>query len=352
MRPRYSRRRYFALAALTVAITVTAMLLVLLAIDVYLHRKYQNTASVNIWGYRGPTVGRKSPDEIRVVVLGGSTAFGYGPQWDGAFPYFLEQRLNRLGRGRYSVVNLAYNNEGAYSMRYTLEDYTYLDYDIAILYEGYNDLGPVPRYQVFRRESAIFRLTGYLPIFPMVFTEKAYVMLRGGDITGGYGGEKTVFRPGLATATTAKAIETAAETAKSLERQLGRLTKDPATAFTVTPTVDCPPYFRHYCGSMYDAIKWARSHGTGVLVGTQPFVSDIHLEQQTAFVAFLQKHFSNDQYVRHVNLGRAIDLAKSRDIAYDGVHLTPEGNDLIAGHFVQPVLDMAVLVKHQQGRSH
>ena len=37
-------------------------------------------------------------------------------------------------------MNLAYNNEGAYSFRFTLGDYLYLDYDLAILYEGYNDL--------------------------------------------------------------------------------------------------------------------------------------------------------------------------------------------------------------------
>ena len=37
--------------------------------------------------------------------------------------------------------NLGYNNEGADSLRFTLEDYLWLDYDAAILYEGYNDVG-------------------------------------------------------------------------------------------------------------------------------------------------------------------------------------------------------------------
>ena len=49
---------------------------VLLAADVYLHWRVQNAGAVNVWGYRGPVVGRKQPNEIRVVVLGGSTAFG------------------------------------------------------------------------------------------------------------------------------------------------------------------------------------------------------------------------------------------------------------------------------------
>ena len=88
------RRRYIAFALVTVALALVACLVVLLAADVYLHRKYERTASVNVWGYRGPTVGPKQPLETRIAVFGGSTAFGYGPDWDGSFPYLMEQRLN------------------------------------------------------------------------------------------------------------------------------------------------------------------------------------------------------------------------------------------------------------------
>ena len=42
--------------------------------------------------------------------------------------------------GAYTVVNLAYNNEGAYSFTFTMKDYGYLDHDLVCLYEGYNDL--------------------------------------------------------------------------------------------------------------------------------------------------------------------------------------------------------------------
>ena len=45
----------------------------------------------------------------------------------------------------------------AFSFRFTLEDYEYLNPDLVLLYSGYNDLS---RNQVvFRRESAIFRRT-------------------------------------------------------------------------------------------------------------------------------------------------------------------------------------------------
>jgi len=337
------RRRYILFAATTVAVSATAALLALLAVDVYLHNKYERMASVNIWGYRGPTVGNKRPDETRVVVLGGSSAFGYGPQWDGAFPYLLEQRLRDAGHGSYSVVNLAYNNESAYSFRYTLEDYEYLDFDIAILYEGYNDLSEIRQYQVFRRQSAIFRLTGYLPIAPMILREKAYVMLYG-DISQGYkkqlqGDLQTTFRPGLATKVTGNALAAAAATVASLERQLGRLTKDPAAALSVTPTDGCSYRWSHYCGAMFDAITWARRHDKGVLVGTQPYVSDAHIDQQNALMGLLEQRFGQDVLVRHVNLGRAINMG-DQTIAYDGMHLAVAGNQIIADGFVQPVLEM------------
>src|SRR5206468_3133579 len=86
----------------------------LLGVDMYLHTRVQTAGSVNIWGYRGPVVGRKQPGETRVVVLGGSTAFGYGVPWNEAFPYYLEQMLNaRARRPEFRVVNLGAPSQGA-----------------------------------------------------------------------------------------------------------------------------------------------------------------------------------------------------------------------------------------------
>ena len=144
-----------------------------------LHSRFQKTGGVNVWGYRGPIVGRKRAGEHRIVMLGGSSAFGYGVSTEEAIPAQLQSMLDRSGSAPFSVVNLGYNNEGAYSLRFTLADYLYLDYDLAILYEGYNDLigSSEPNFSVFRHESPIFRRTGYLPILPVVFREKAAALL-------------------------------------------------------------------------------------------------------------------------------------------------------------------------------
>src|SRR5947207_15897741 len=112
-----SRRKRLAFATVTIAIVIVGGLVALLALDVMLHWRVQNVAAVNVWGYRGPTIGRKQPNETRVVVLGGSTAFGYGVQYDEAFPYYLEQLLNARGR-RFTVVNLGAPGQGAYGFKF------------------------------------------------------------------------------------------------------------------------------------------------------------------------------------------------------------------------------------------
>ena len=184
MRPR-QKRIWSAVGA--VALGLALPVCALLATDIYLHHRFERGVLFNVWGYRGPTVGRKRAVEYRVAVLGGSAAYGFGVTWDESMPAQLERKLIERDP-RFRVVNLAYNNEGAYSFTYTLQDYAYLKSDLIVLYEGYNDLmgDPDPHSphdaanrSVFRHESPIFRLTGYLPVFPIIFREKASILLYG-----------------------------------------------------------------------------------------------------------------------------------------------------------------------------
>src|SRR5689334_25269343 len=112
MRP-VRRRILFALLAVVVSVIVSTA--VLLSVDVYLHGRYQQSAGFNVWGYRGTPVGRKQHDEYRVAMLGGSAAYGYGVTAEEAIPAVLQRLLReRVQSPRFTVVNLAYNNEGAY----------------------------------------------------------------------------------------------------------------------------------------------------------------------------------------------------------------------------------------------
>src|SRR4030095_17077275 len=152
--------------------------------------------------------------ELRVAFLGGSTAFGYGVSWRETIPMYLEASLrSQVGAGRPgNIATLGSPTAGAYSLRYTLEDYQYLHSDIVCLYEGYNDLMADPGrpyINVFRRGSPVFRLTGYMPIFQVVFREKASVLLYG-DTNGIYkrarGEPVTAFKPDVASRATGGAL--------------------------------------------------------------------------------------------------------------------------------------------------
>jgi hypothetical protein len=344
------KRAAFSLLAVGLALMVPTV--GLLATDVYLHRKYQRSAGFNIWGYRGPVVRSKARDEFRVAFLGGSTAFGYGVNWDESIPALLERRLRERAAGArpFSVVNLAYNNEGAYSFTFTLRDYAYLDYDLVCLYEGYNDVMGDPRrpnLSVFRHESPIFRLTGYLPIFPIIFKEKAAAMLSGGDAGSFYREQsRTVFRPSLATKSTAEVLNAAAEVGESLERQLGKVTTEAPRGIADADTTGCKYPWGQYCRSMFNAVQIVVGSGKQVLVITQPYelgeaLRARHIEQQREMAAMLQRRFGGDRRVGYLDLGDVVDLGDPR-LSFDRMHLTAAGNRRMAERLVDAVLARAI----------
>jgi hypothetical protein len=345
---------------IAVAIALIVCLGALFAADLYVHRRIESAAGVNVWGYRGPVVGRKPPNEIRIVVLGGSTAFGYGLPYTEAFPFFLEQRLNQtaVGGSRYRVINLGGLSQGAYAFRFDLADYTFLRYDAAILYEGYNDLGvrdlpPLvprrdgPNYLLWRRQSPLFRMTGYFPVLPLALREKALLMLSGGDLNGAYGGRVT-FQPGLARRTTAAALERAADIAERVGFEYGSFSGgEPARLpFDAEENIDLVSW-RHYTASVASAVRFARDHGAKALVVGQPYASKTHVAQQRALADTLAARFAGDAGVRYVDLGTVVDL-RDRSIAYDGLHLVAGGNDRIASYLVAPV--RALLAKEESSQ--
>jgi hypothetical protein len=353
-----SPRRKTAFALTAISLVVGGAALSLLGLDVYLHHRVQNLSGVNVWGYRGDVIPRKQPGEVRIVVLGGSTAFGYGLPPTDSFPAFLEQNLNRERHGRptFRVANLGAPGQGAFGFRFDLEDYAYMRYDLVILYEGYNDLGPqdipddvphpydpntparAPRAGLnellWRRQSPVFRATGYMPVLPLVLREKAMAMLAGGDLDAAYRG-RTVFRPGLATRATATALMSAAAIADSVGTQLGRLSAHTA----LDHPVDDAQRWRRYVENVTAAVAVARKRGAKALVVTQPYVSDAHVRQQRALALAVAEQSAHDRGIAYVNLGTVVDL-RDRRIAYDGLHLVAEGNQAVAARLVEPTLQL------------
>lgn len=347
------KRLLFAVIAIAFASVLTGS--ALLAVDVVMHSRFEKSAGYNIWGYRGPSLPAKRAGEVRVAMLGGSSAFGYGVTWEQAIPAVLEGELrNRSGLPPVTVVNLAYNNEGAYSFRYTLEDYLWLDYDVVVLYEGYNDVPfnpPDANTQVFRHESPIYRLTGYLPIFPMVFREKAAALLTGGAPSEAYAyDKKTVFRPGVTARGAAGLLNAAAGAGQALEQQLQGMSTPPPRSIPDDAATGCAHPWAPYCRSELVAIEFALSRGKHVLVVGQPFFppnnkrSERHLHQQAELEKMLQVKFAGDRRVRYVAMGKTVDLANSNH-SFDEMHLTVDGNRMVAAALAGPLAEVIASVK-------
>jgi lysophospholipase L1-like esterase len=296
---RRERLRLIALKAATTVVSTLILVSVLLGADLYLHHKH----GINLWGYRGPAVGQKQPEEKRIAVLGGSTAWGYGVKVGQDFPGQLQRlfgdRPRLPGGASIEVLNLAYNREGAYSFKYTLQDYDYLNYDVVLLYGGQTDLGP-QNLSVFRHRSPVFLWTGYLPLLPALTMDKISVWTN--QLTKEE--KPVVFSPPAGNDS-----ETGEQTSKSLQKQLGALT-DKTEA---RPSADgtCP----------------------------EQYISDEHVEQQRALEAMLKQRFQGQAHLGYLNLGRTVDL-QDRSLCSDGMHLTEEGNRRIAEALIQPVLEI------------
>ena len=326
-----TRKRKLLFAAVTAVLISGALVLILLGADLYAHWRTQHVAGVNIWGYRGEPVGSKADGEIRVVMLGGSTVYGWGLPASESIPAFLERRLNAATGRRYSVVNLGAPGEGAYGFRIGLEDFESLDYDVVTLYEGYNDLGPYTirgrdNYLLWRHQSPIFRWTGYYPLLPVVLREKADALTRDQGSGVRFG-----------TRVGAGAMRTVASLTAYLGGEPGGLTRAPED---VVAAGDCGDGWERYCGSVRTAIDWSLERGKAVIVASQPYISDAHVSQQANLAAMVRARYGAGRRVRYVDLGRVVDM-RDLALAYDGLHLVAEGNDRIAAGLVGPVVEIS-----------
>jgi hypothetical protein len=346
-----SRRKKIVFALVAVTVSFVIMIGLLLAADLVVHRRAERSAGLNRYGYRGPAVGSKRPGELRVVMLGGSTVFGYGVAWNESVPAYLEEKLRGRVNRPVSVVNLGFNNQGAYAFLPDLEDFAYLDYDVIVLYEGYNDLpgDDGPNRSVYRRDSAIYRAVGYYPILPLYLEEKARA-LRFGSVDAAYQAllqkdGKVVFQPGLAQRTSAAALDAVASMTKMLDGQLEKTATAPPPVNAAASTLGCAFPYVTYCESVAAAVRFGRANGKGVIVGSQPHLpgarsTALHQKQSEMLTAMIERIFGSDPHVARVDLAQLLDLGNI-DVTFDGMHLKPQANATVAAALADPVLKVA-----------
>jgi hypothetical protein len=349
-----TRRKKIVFALAAMSLSLVAGLVMLLVADLVLHYRAERSAGLNRYGYRGPVVGRKQPGELRVVMLGGSTVFGYGVSWNESIPAQLEPLLQaRLGRP-VKVVNLGFNNEGAHAFVPNLEDFEYLDYDVIVLYEGYNDLpgdGGVNR-SVYRRDSAIYRLVGYYPILPLYLDEKVKMLRYGSDLNVAYEADRrkgeagqVVFRPNLAQRTSAGALAAVAAMTKVLDGQLANAAAPPPATLASESTLGCGVPYVTYCESVAAAVRFGLARGHAVVVGSQPRLpgeisKPRHDQQQAMLGAMMARIFGSDRRVAWADFSTLLNL-QDPTVTFDAMHLSPQSNAVVAAALVDPILAAA-----------
>ena len=347
-----SRRKKIAFAFVATGMWVFAVSLAMLAADLLLHFRAERSAGLNRHGYRGPVVGAKADRELRIVMLGGSTVFGYGVGWNESIPFVLETKLRERLQRPVRVINLGFNNEGAFAFLPNLEDFEHLDYDMVVLYEGYNDLpgdDDVNR-AVYRRNSMIYRLTGYYPILPLYLEEKAKMLRHGNDLNVAYeadrrqerGDNTVVFNPGLAQRTSAGAMEAIAAMTKALDGQLVERQRSRAGLPESQSALGCKYPHVTYCDSVAAAVRFARGKGKTVVVVSQPRLPgprsfEFHTSQHAELGGLMSRVFGTDGGVIWADLSSLLDL-NDPDTTFDAMHLNPQSNAKVAAALVEPVL--------------
>lgn len=334
------------------------------AADLYLHNREiegrYGLNTLNIWGYRGDPAPPPTQGQLRIAVVGGSTAWGYGVPVDESMPFLLQEELRQRSVSPDPIVlNLAYNMEGAFAYSANLEDYLDLDYDVVLMYTGVNDVGGENR-GVYRRSSPIFRATGYLPVLPslvsqylnnwrsgrglenpedpqVVFSEEFHEEVREFLISDEFDQYLANQRDPEASPN-ARDNTSQASTADEGE-QIPSQQKD---AYAGKSDSQCTDPWEFYCGQIARAITFARSHDKLVLVVSEPILGEEQAKQQQELRRFVEAEYSNDSGVMYTNLGAAIDPTNP-DIAFDGMHLTAEGNRSIARQLVRPIKQLLEL---------
>ena len=284
----------------------------------------------NSRGYRGPVLGPKPEGGHRVAILGGSTAAGYGVRADQTLPAFLGQVLaEKFPQSEIDVANLGWNVQGVFSFPFTIESYKYLQPDLWIFYIGYTDAGI--NTSDWRKESVCFRFTGYMPIWPLIFREKAMSLMSGGQLDRAYRDPKIIFSPSLTARITGTALHGTVDAMEGMGQILEAWAKQGGKAENTKNqkfrTEDPLAFYLYWVDTSVEKAL-SLSKGSVLLLG-QPRIGEWHARQQKALHKHFLEKYADNPRVFYEDFASAIDL-RNVEIAPDGMHLSVLGNRILA----------------------
>ena len=318
-------------AALAAEALVVAALLTL-ALDIRAHARVQDAGGVNIWGYRGPVAHQPQPNEIRIVIVGGTRAFGWGGPAS-ALPSVLRQIImvttDRPGRPLRPVVVTNLARMGALPDSYApaLEHFAYLRPDYVCVYDDLGERGA----GFVEHASGILHLTGYTPILPLVLREKGMVW-RYGDVSRGYvpASARTTSGPSaLRRAAGATLMRTGAALAtldRSLARAMTRTASEPDESVAA------------YVDQMTASLDTARRHARGVVLALSPAETARQVERRAALLARLAER-KQAEWLRIVDLSADTTLTDPA-MRIDGWNYTSAGLTRTGTRIAPALLDL------------
>lgn len=321
----------FVLSVSVFLLTSVFLLALVLIVDLYYHQKYLNIAGLNYKGYRNKVAGPKEKDELRIAMVGGSSIFGYGMKYYDAVPERLQVALQAYcgsldSYKKISVFNLAYNGEGAYAFYYNLKDFFWLDYDCAIIYSCYNDLGLVNT-MAYRHNTPLFRVFGYMPILPLLIKEKIMFVIGKGNLDEGYRKSRIIFNKEEKSSFDDNSLQKALSGYNKPENFMERIKKSENIDFEpATLKKDKWSWFKYF---IKKAVDFCLQKNKKVIVITAPYLNDEHIRQQAVLREMLSQTYHENKNILYINLGEAFST-KDRVLFPDRMHFSPKGAQLMA----------------------
>lgn len=176
--------------AVTLGVEAVALTgLLALAADLWAHSRVENLAGTNIWGYRGPVLKVKQPGEVRLLVIGGDQAFGWGLAPHETMAAYLRRMVGQGLRepGDASAPPVTSATIGAlglpareYAAR--IQRFADLGPDVVVLYP---DLTESAAATMPPSDSFVAATTGYVPMIPFLLEDKGRALARDGWRAGG-----------------------------------------------------------------------------------------------------------------------------------------------------------------------
>jgi hypothetical protein len=252
------------------------------AADLGAHGRVEPLGGLNIRGYRGPVAHQRQPNELRIVFVGGTRAFGWGEPASSttvaAVRFELSRVLDAPNKPLMPVVAINLGQIGASPESYTstLEHFAGLKPDYIGIFDDLGDPGPNRPFD----RSGIFSMTGYQPMLPLVLQEKGRAMT-----------SRAIGAP----------LEYLGDALAGTDQVLARVAgvRDDAP-----PSASSP---RDYASALIRAIETAHAHAQGVVVVLSPVDNAVQRRNLDALLSQLSERGS-PSWLRFVELRATPDL--------------------------------------------